>query len=297
MQHKQLLPKSDVNGKTYPTKEVMIWAADEVAAQRAADLIHAARLLLDGCNTFSHIYAGEHAPIRPAGTNSNDELNGGEPDLIAQRRVMTSNIPLACLVAARASSRLQYVYALAKLRLSFETYSLPVVELDPHHSENVPKSPLPEDHVRLAFAIVAAYSCIEELGLEIRASEKKPSKLPDGSWNPVIRSELETRLRRSHINLKELCLWNLRGSRTRIEKKRIPNIVLKAEWARYKVRDGEMEVIDAIHYTSFLRSWVAAHRVDKRMVRVLSVYDVANAQLIARRLLLEKMGYWRYFGS
>jgi hypothetical protein len=39
---------------------------------------------------------------------------------------------------------------------------------------------------------------------------------------------------------------------------------------------------------------VAAHKTDKRMVRVLSVYDVANAQFLARRLLLEKMGFWRY---
>ena len=210
---------------------------------------------------------------------------------------MTSNIPLACLVAARASSRLQYNYALAKLRLSFEMYFLHWVELDPHHSENVPKSPLPEDHVRSAFAIIAAYSCIEELGLEVRASEKKPSKLPDGSWNPVVKGELEARLRRSHINLKERLLWDLRGPRTRIEKKRIPTIVVRAKWARYQVRDGEMEVIDAIHYVSFLRSWVAAHKADKRMVRVLSVYDAANAQSLARRLLLERIGFWRFWGK
>ena len=54
---------ASVNGKTYPAKEVMIWAADEAAAQRAADLIHAARLLLDGCNTFSHIYPGDMPPF------------------------------------------------------------------------------------------------------------------------------------------------------------------------------------------------------------------------------------------
>lgn len=57
--------------------------------------------------------------------------------------------------------------------------------------------------------------------------------------------------------------------------------------------DGDMELlIDAIQ--SFLRSWGAAHRADKRMVRVLSIYDVANAQFLARRLLLEKMGLWKY---
>jgi hypothetical protein len=33
------------------------------------------------------------------------------------------------------------------------------------------------------------------------------------------------------------------------------------------------------------------------MVRVLSVYDTANAQFLARRLFLEKMEFWRYWGD
>jgi hypothetical protein len=209
---------------------------------------------------------------------------------------MTGGIPLACLVATRASKRLRYIYALAKIRLSFETFSLPSTALDPSRNENIPKSPLPEDHVRMAFAIVTAWSCLEELGFEIRASSTKPSKFTDGSWNPVVRQELESRLLRGRINLEEAVHWNLRGPRTRIERKRPPVIFEKAPWTRYQVRDGQMAVIDAIHYVSYLRSWVAAHKMDMDMVRVLSVYDVANAQLLARRLLLETMGFWRYRG-
>ena len=87
------------------------------------------------------------------------------------------------------------------------------------------------------------------------------------------------------------------GELETIEKKRVPEIVQKAEWARYPVRDGKMEIIDAINYVSFVRSKVSAHKADKRLVRVLSVYDVANAQFLSRRLLLEKMGYWRYWGN
>ena len=213
------------------------------------------------------------------------------------RTVFTLNIPLACLIAARAASRLQYMYALAKLRLSFEIFSLPSIELDPTHSGNAAKSSLPDDHVRMAFAIVTAWSSVEELGFEMRASNKNPSKLPDGTWNPGVKAEIESRLRAGKINLKELFHWNLRGPRTGIEMKRAPTIVQAAPWARYQVRDGKMEIIDAIHYVSFLRSWLAAHKADKRLVRVLSVYDVANAQFLARRLLLEKMGFWRYWGD
>jgi hypothetical protein len=286
-----------VGDESYPDKEVVIRATSEVHAQRAADLIHAARLLLDGSTLSSHIYPGEHVPIYAASTNSGSPLKQDGAEFLTRTRITTGGIPLACIVAARGSARLEYIYALAKIRLSLETYSLPLIALDPSHSENVPKSPLPEDHVRMAFAIVTAWSCVEELGFEIRASSQNPSKLPDGSWNPVVRNELEARLRKGHINLGVPIDWNLRGSRTRIEKKRKPIVIQKAPWARYQVRDGEMEVIDAIHYVSFLRSWVAAHKTDKRMVRVLSVYDTANAQFLARRLFLEKIGFWRYLGD
>jgi len=286
-----------ISGKTYAAKEVVIHARKDDRAQRAADLIHAARLILNASNVLSHIYPGEHAPIWPLERNYRSKSAIDDSGDVIHARVMTMNIPLACLIAATASWRLQYVYALAKLRLSLETFSLPTIDLDPYHSDNVPKSLLPEDHVRLAFAIVTAYSCVEELGLEVRASNKNPSILPNGGWNPVVRNDLERRLVRSHINLNEQFLWTLRGGRTRIERKRIPNFLRAAKWARRYVRDGEMSVIDAINYTSFLRSTVAAHRTDKQMVRVLSVYDVANTQSLARRLLLEKLRYWRYWGD
>jgi hypothetical protein len=282
------------NRRIYRAKEVVVRSDNEIKAQRAADLIHASCLLLEGSSSLSHVLPGEHAPVFQA---TKTLATVPESDFVQHSLVLTRDIPLACLVASRASLRLQMVYALAKLRLSFDTYSVPFVELDPHHSENIPKSPFPEDHVALAFAVVTAWSCIEELGFDIRASEKKPSKLSDASWNPEIKLDLEERLRRGRINLKQRFHWNLRGSKTGIEKRRPPNFVEKAPWAKYHVRDGSVEVIDAIHYVSFLRSWVATHRTDKRLLRVLSVYDVANAQFLARRLLLEKMGFWRYWGA
>jgi hypothetical protein len=282
------------NGRIYRAKEVIVRTDNETKAQRAAGLIHAARLLLEGSSCLSHIGPGEHAPIHQAQKTLSTE---SEVDFLKHRLVLTQNIPLACLFACRASFRLQAIYALAKLRLSFDTYSVPFIELDPQHSENIPRSLFPEDHVVFAFAILAAWSCVEELGFDIRASQNKPSKLSNGDWNPVVKVELEKRLKAGHINLEERFHWNLRGPQTKIEKKRAPAFVKKAPWARYHVRDGSMEIIDAIHYVSFLRSWVAAHKTEKSLLRVLSVYDVANAQFLARRLLLEKMRLWRYWGD
>ena len=282
-------------GKEYPGKEVVITASTEGRAQRAADLIHSSILALDASNGRSLVQHGEHAPIHvPKQYGSNlSPFDTVGPDYPYHSRTSMLGIPLACLVAARASKRLRLVYAMSKLRVSLDTSSVSVQELDPERRENLPKSVLPEDHVRYAFAIVAAWSCIEELGFEIRASSNNPSKI-NGVWYPTVKTDLEMRLRRRHINLKERCLWNLRGHRTRIEMKRAPEIVTAAEWVRHLVRDGEIEVIDAISYVSFLRSTLAAHKLNHATVKLLSVYDVANAQFLARRLLLETMGLWRY---
>jgi hypothetical protein len=109
-----------------------------------------------------------------------------------------------------------------------------------------------------------------------------------------VKADLEGRLRRGGVDLAESFPWNLRGPRTRIEKKRPPQIFTKAEWARWNVRDGEMLIIDAINYASFMRSSIAAHKSDHKMIRLLSIYDVANVQFLARRLILEKMSFWKF---
>jgi len=286
-------PRGSVRGNDfYPARELAIFAKDEDKAQRAADLVHSARLLLDGSNLLSHLWPGEHPAIRPLDRKDDDQLD--DSAMARKTEVTTAHLPLASLIAAKASRKMGYVYALAKLRVSLEISSVPAMHLDPTRNENFPKSVLPEDHVRLAHALVAAWSCVEELGFEVRASAEKPSRLPDGTWNPPVKSNLESRLRHGGVDLAESFPWNLRGPRTRIERRRPPEVFTKAEWARWNVRDGEMMVIDAINYASFLRSKIAAHKSDPKMISVLSTYDVANVQFLARRLILETMGFWRF---
>ena len=67
-----------VDDERYPAKEVVVRASSEVSAQRAADLIHAARLVLDGSNYASHLYPGEHAPIYPVSTDGVSTLKQRE---------------------------------------------------------------------------------------------------------------------------------------------------------------------------------------------------------------------------
>jgi hypothetical protein len=283
--------KISIDGRSYSPRQVVIRAKDEKTAQRALNLILGAFNVVVGAYFFP-TFSGMAVPRLYVAAHSESEkfrFGDGPPRISS-----TDNIPLACMIAARTSLRLQHIYALAKLSLSIETCSVPVMELDPAHGYNLPKSVFPEEHVRMAFAITTAYGCIEELGLEIRSSEKNPSKLNDGTWNPVVRTDVENRLRSAGINLNEHCSWNVRGERTKVEKKKPPVIVKPAPWSAWRVRDGDMDLVDALDLSSFLRSKISAHRTDKRLLRVLSIYDVANVQFLASRLFLESLGFWRF---
>lgn len=173
---------------------------------------------------------------------------------------------------------------------------MPIVELDPNMRDNIPKTLQPIHHVRMAQVINLCYGVIEELGLEVRASSKKPSCLTDGSWNPEVKSDLEARLTKAKVDLEEQFLWNVRGPRTSLEMLKPRQVHLDAvlaPWCRWHVRDQFVSVVDAIAHLSWIRSHVCSHRLNTTRVGLLSAYDVANAQMISRRLIFESLGLWR----
>jgi len=68
-------------------------------------------------------------------------------------------------------------------------------------------------------------------------------------------------------------------------------------WNRkYGVRDKELAIADAIHYASWLRNFVAAHKL-RALASEVSPYDVHNVQMVARRVLLGHLGLWDYLFS
>jgi hypothetical protein len=288
---------SDSRGRTriHRYKEVVVLASSLIAGQRASAMIHAALGLLDAVPgpfgiSFRDFY---YQPLAfPADRHGSEGLEEEELNRARSRAYSGHNIPLACMVAAKTSFRRGHTYALFKLMLSYDLHCVHTMDLEPRYSLYLPKSPFADDHVRLAQSIVLAYGVLEELGLEIRASTSKPS-MRGGKWNPAVKTELEERLRRSRINLSETVLWLRRGPPTRLEGRRPPRVISKAPWAYRNVRDVEVAVIDAIADVSWLRSKVAAHKLGD-LAAVLRAYDVSNAQNLARRLLLERLGFWRY---
>ena len=278
-----------INGKRYPPKAVIVHAASLGRAQYVADMIYAAQCLMSGeLPPFGRTAA---VPVESDSVEQdcNHYLKSTGPDC-----VLSSGLPLVCMIAARASHRRTYQYALFKYLLSHEVFSTSNINLDPSHwwpARFV--FDYAEHHIRCAYAIVLTYSVLEELSLELRASQKKPSTI-DGKWNPKVRNELETRLEKAGIDLSEPILWTLRDTPTRIERTRPPRIQSRAEWAGLKVRDSEVAIVDAVAYASWLRSKVSAHKLPE-LAQSLSYYNVANIQHLARRLLLERLGFWRHY--
>ena len=271
-----------------PAKEIIVYAQSQDRAQYVIDAVLAAHCLYKG-----EILTSEFVPVFPKRAKTIDEI---EKQLWAGggHTIAVSNLPVACLIAAKALKKNFFKYALFKNLLSCTVVPLGIRSLDPEGDwESGPAiSQLPREHVFYADSIISSYSVLEELSFDIHASNKTPSKI-DGHWNPKVKEDLEERLNKAGINLSEPILWHLRDTPTRIERERKPPSLKRCEWARFRVRDVYLDIIEAISYASWLRSRVSAHKFST-LARSLTIYEVANVQHLARRLLLETLGFWRF---
>ena len=197
--------------------------------------------------------------------------------------------------AARAWGNSGAEYALLKYRFSLERDWFTPHSAAPRHRDIFAyKYDDPRSQVNAAFAIVAAYSVIEELGLEVRSSQKKPRFLKDSgnAWNPEVLDDINARLEAAGIPADSTVGWLWRGSRTDVEREIDPKLGKQAEWnRRFGTRDRMLALADAIHYVSWLRNYIAAHKL-RAIATEVSPYEVHNAQMVARRVLLGFLGLW-----
>ena len=197
----------------------------------------------------------------------------------------------ACELAATASRRRDLNYALALLGLSQSLAATHVIDLDPSHwYHGAAVSPFPTDHVRLAYSIVAAYAVLEQLGIEVRATTNRPSR-HGATWDPKVRVDLAKRLAARGVDVSEPAIWVTRGTPRRVNRSGKTKPLGRAPWAGGRIRDAEIDLLDAIADLSWLRSKVASHRLDES-AESLTPYDVENAQYLARRLFASAAGWW-----
>lgn len=265
--------------------EIVIYAKDHKSAKRVYDLIIASLVLSQG----------EALPFRadltPFCEEEIEKMNEVEMKAITNPFMQTSSIPLACSIAAKASNKAFWVYSITKYYFSISLFSIAIMDLEPHRSRYFGVSANPYEQITMVYATLSAYSVIEELGLEIRASMKNPSRI-NGKWNEKVKQDLEIRLLKSKINITEPLVWMTRGPKRKLDNSRPLEIKSKAPWSGFGVNDSEIELIDAIAYADWFRDKIIAHKVRVGLTTTIKPYDVLNIQFLSRRLLLESLGFW-----
>lgn len=282
-----------IEGNRMPWKHLVVETKSEKKAREISVIVYACFIVLQSFDLIgwdlSDIYQFELQEFKNVSTY----------DII---KLSNNYIYYAGIMAAKASFRDTYMYAIHKLAYSMMTYSIPFIELDPMHG-NIPKPNLGKPftqsiRILMASAVIFAYSAIEELGLDVQATRDNPTKDRNDIWIQEKREEIKTRLEKAKINTAEKFVWDRRGRSTLLERKRIFQIDSeKCSWSFGScVRDEEIDLIDALDRASFLRSQVASHKFStkngkrNKLIKLLSPHDVSNVQHLARRLILERLG-------
>lgn len=276
----------DGRGRWTLSPEIIIVAPHRERAQRAVHLMAGALAILHQVAPDDEVYAIPESGVLEGLSRSEVD------DMLAQGRTC-DGLAQAAVFAARCSHRKRLVQASAKLCASYHCFSVPWIELHPTLGTQFRVEPDPLWRARIAHAIVAAYAAIEDLGLEIRASQKNPSKL-NGAWNPVVLADLEGRLRASGVDPSSEVPWLARNPPHRIERRFGLPPGKRAVWSGGPIRDRSVRITDAMLSASSLRSKVAAHATSQ-WTRSLRVPDLVNVQHLARRLLLEAAGVSRFY--
>ena len=264
--------------RTVYAPEIVITAQNRLTAQRAVNLITAAKVLMYGDFT-----SGDPTVATPDDPEELEDLSMYEYQLGSS--VCAPGYATATRIAAKATQKRKWAHALIKHWLSLRTCSTPTIEQHPHYGERFTVEQDPFNHAVMSQAIIAAFSAIEELGLEVRAGPDRPSKI-NGRWNPPVLDDLERRQVKAKVNPEGLVPWLVRSPPTRIERRYSLPHGQPASWARYSVRDRMVRIPDAIHRAGLLRSRVSSHRMHS-LTRSLTIYDVVNVQGLARHLLTD----------
>ena len=286
--YRQYSVHSVTNGNdVWIAPQIIAEAKSRLAAQGAFQLLKTTITIIDGNDLFQM----DDGLVIPRNRKRLEDLSSS--DLYGQGNTASrDNVVFGCRFAAALSRRKYLTYSALKLALSYKVASAHWMEFHPrYYPKSFGVSNSPFDHVRMASAITLAYSAIEELQLEPRPIGGRPVKTEAG-WDEVARRDLQQRLKSAGVDSSDPLGWSRRGSPTRVHKSKRAATGAKQPWTKGIVRDIAVAIEDALLEASWLRSKCATHKYQKATSSI-SMYDVANVQLLSRRLLLESVGLWK----
>ena len=278
----------DIPGK------LMVFKADEITANNIIQLICASYDVLEG-NPTDRIGLRSAFEI-PCDVEKQRSLfcNVFQTHGYFEKFVHRPELPVAIHIATKAWRDKSLIYAIHKLARSVAIDSITWWSAAPMYGQVFEKSSeYYSEHVSTSVAINLAFSAIEELQLQIKSSSEKKRFIDNkaGFWNPEVLKDIKCRLHESGIDPEQKVRWILRGDESPAENNVKPKRGNLIDEHNVAIRDIELNLPDAIHYCSYIRNFMTAHRFSENS-SFLGPYDVHNVQCVARRLILSKCGMW-----
>jgi hypothetical protein len=284
-----VLSVGGVGDSPWIAPQIIAEARSRVVAQTALVLLTTALVILDGSNFFEF---GDAVAV-PRNRERLEDLSPIDVEAASLNTFARDNVVFGCQFAAALSRRRYLSYAALKLRLSYQIASTHWMNLHPgYYPKEFSVSESLFDHVRMASAILLAYSAIEEMQLHPRPIGGTKEIKVGSVWDPAALADLQKRLQAAHIDITERLNWSRRGSQTRIHKSNRAAEGVRTSWTKGSVRDRSVKIEDALIEASWLRSKCSTHKYGK-ITRSISMYDVTNVQFLTRRLLLESVRLWK----
>ncbi len=270
---------------------LLVLEGEQSEADNIIQLICAANLILEGfADQYSPPSHGFEIPNEPT---KREEIfrclfrTQGYFEKFLHRETL----PVAVAVAAKAWTNSRLIYAIHKLAQSYTTESVTPHSMHPHYGQSFEKHTSEySSHVKTSVAINLAYSAIQEIGLDVRASRDNKRWLDNKAfvWNPKVLNDIKARLEKSGIDCDRTIDWIVRGEKSEVDvhpTRDTPGMFSDGEM----IRDREMSLPDAINACEYLRNHMTAHAFS-RSTPLLGPYEVYNTQQVARLLILSKCG-------
>lgn len=113
-------------------------------------------------------------------------------------------------------------------------------------------------------------------------------KITNGEWNPKVKKIVLNRLKKIYVDGEDKITFVIRGKEEVLTRQVKDQLGRQSKHQVYEdVYDINLTIVDALHYLSYIRNYYLAHELSNK-VRNIGVYDVNNAQMLERYLLLNK---------
>ncbi|NCA92900.1 hypothetical protein EOM82_06610 [bacterium] len=189
----------------------------------------------------------------------------------------------SCIMTKKAINEQKDKNAIFKYYIAKLIYSSDPMQLHPFNDPFINEYLLSE-RIKIANIIGDCYSVLEEINVQINASNNNPSTI-NNKWNEIVKNELCERLKKQHIDPLDSIPWLTRNGIIRPFKE-VVNTKTLCEWSDGKeICDFKINICDAILELSYIRSNKATHVLGDKVL-LFSVYDAENAFSLSRYILM-----------